>query len=76
MIERKNMGWKQDWVFLNLQIPKSMDLAMREITRKEGLSKADQTRHALMRQLGIKDLSADYLPLGGSAASNCKTATS
>jgi hypothetical protein len=68
------MGWKHDWVFLNIQIPKAMDSAMMDITRRSGHSKAAQVRQALMTALGIDDLSQPYTPDSKSATSNCNIA--
>ena len=67
------MGWKKDWVFLNIQISPSMNEALNAITRRTGRSRADQTRHALMEQLGIDDLSKPFEPAATASASNCKT---
>ena len=64
------MGWKKDWVFLNIQIPPALNEALNAVTRKTGRSRADQTRSALMSQLGVDDLRKPYQTVKA-VASNC-----
>lgn len=56
------MGWKQNWVYVNLQVPPALDEYMKDYARRTGTTRPDQIRRALMQFHNISDLTAPVIP--------------